>query len=105
GVLARVVAAAPPGHTATLRRVDGSTSELAWDRLVLAPGGVTRTFDIPGVAEPALGLKTLAEPPFLRAHVLRELENADAAEDPDRRRACCTFVVVGAGYSGTETAA
>jgi NADH:ubiquinone reductase (H+-translocating) len=37
--------------------------------------------------------------------VLRELENADAADDPDRRRACCTFVVVGAGYSGTETAA
>ena len=37
--------------------------------------------------------------------MLRELLNADAADDPDRRRACCTFVVVGAGYSGTETAA
>jgi NADH dehydrogenase len=103
--LGHVVAVDIAGHSATLRRADGSTVELAWDRLVLAPGGVTRTFDIPGVAEHALGLKTLAEAAFLRDHVLRELENGDAADDPDRRRACCTFVVVGAGYSGTETAA
>jgi NADH:ubiquinone reductase (H+-translocating) len=102
--LGHVVAVDIAGHSATLRRADGSTVELAWDRLVLAPGGVTRTFDIPGVAEHGLGLKTLAEAAFLRDHVLRELENADAADDPDRRRACCTFVVVGAGYSGTETA-
>jgi NADH dehydrogenase len=104
-LLGHVVAVDVAGHTATLQRADGSTTELGWDRLVLAPGGVTRTFDIPGVAEHALGLKTLAEAAFLRDHVLRELENADAADDPDRRRACCTFVVVGAGYSGTETAA
>ncbi|MGH3308826.1 MAG: NAD(P)/FAD-dependent oxidoreductase, partial [Nocardioides sp.] len=104
-LLGHVVAVDLQGRTATLLRSDGSTSELAWDRLVLAPGGVSRTFDIPGVAEHGLGLKTLAEATYLRDHVLRELENADAADDPDRRRACCTFVVVGAGYSGTETAA
>jgi len=104
-VLGHVVAVDIPGHTATLERANGSTTELAWDRLVLAPGGVTRTFDIPGVAKHGLGLKTLAEAAYLRDHVLRELENADAADGPGRRRACCTFVVVGAGYSGTETAA
>jgi NADH dehydrogenase len=104
-LLGHVVAVDVPGHTATLRRADGSSQELAWDRLVLAPGGVSRTFDIPGVAEHGLGLKTLAEATFLRDHVLRELENADAADEPQRRRACCTFVVVGAGYSGTEVAA
>ena len=104
-LLGHVVAVDVPGHTATLLRSDGSTEELGWDRLVLAPGGVTRTFDIPGVAEHGLGLKTLAEATFLRDHVLRELEDADAATNPDRRRACCTFVVVGAGYSGTEIAA
>jgi NADH dehydrogenase len=104
-VLGHVVAVDVAGHKATLQRANGSTTELAWDRLVLAPGGVTRTFDIPGVAEHGLGLKTLAEAAFLRDHVLRELENADAADDPGRRGACCTFVVVGAGYSGTETAA
>jgi NADH dehydrogenase len=104
-LLGHVVAVDVQGHTATLRRLDGSDHELAWDRLVLAPGGVTRTFSIPGVAEHGLGLKTLAEAAYLRDHVLRELDSADAADDPARRRACCTFVVVGAGYSGTETAA
>jgi NADH:ubiquinone reductase (H+-translocating) len=104
-LLGHVVAVDVASHSATLLRPDGSTAEVAWDRLVLTPGGVSRTFDIPGVAEHGLGLKTLAEAAYLRDHVLRELENADAAEDHDQRRACCTFVVVGAGYSGTETAA
>jgi NADH:ubiquinone reductase (H+-translocating) len=104
-LLGHVVAIDVEGRTATLRRLDGSEHELAWDRLVLAPGGITRTFNIPGVAEHGLGLKTLAEAAYLRDHVLRELDAADAADDPSRRRACCTFVVVGAGYSGTETAA
>jgi NADH dehydrogenase len=104
-LLGHVVAVDIVGRTATLRRMDGSERELGWDRLVLTPGGVTRTFNIPGVAEHALGLKTLAEAAYLRDHVHRELDNADAADDPSRRRACCTFVVVGAGYSGTETAA
>jgi NADH dehydrogenase len=104
-LLGHVVGVNVAGHTATLQRSDGSTTEVGWDRIVLAPGGVTRTFDIPGVAEHALGLKTLAEAAFLRDHVLRELEDADAADAPEHRRACCTFVVVGAGYSGTETAA
>jgi NADH dehydrogenase len=104
-LLGHVVAVDVRSHTATLRRLDGSDHELAWDRLVLAPGGVTRTFNTPGVAEHALGLKTLAEAAYLRDHVHRELDSADAADDPGRRRACCTFVVVGAGYSGTETAA
>ena len=104
-LLGHVVAVDVRGHTVTVRRPDGSEHERAWDRLVLAPGGITRTFNIPGVAEHGLGLKTLAEAAYLRDHVLRELDNADAADDPSRRRACCTFVVVGAGYSGTETAA
>jgi NADH:ubiquinone reductase (H+-translocating) len=42
---------------------------------------------------------------YLRDHVLQQLELANASNDPDERRARCTFVVVGAGYSGTECAA
>lgn len=79
--------------------------QLSWDRLVLATGSVTRTFDTPGVAEHALGLKSLAEATYIRDHVLRQLEMADATDDPDERRARLTCLVVGAGYTGTETAA
>jgi NADH:quinone reductase (non-electrogenic) len=93
------------GRSATVLRQDDTTVMLSWDRLVLAPGSVTRLFDIPGVSDHAHGLKSLAEAVALRDHVLRQLERADLAEDPDERSALCTFVVVGAGYSGTEVAA
>lgn len=76
--------------------------QLSWDRLVLTPGSVTRLFDIPGLAEHARGLKTVAEALYLREQLLRQLELADDEEDPTVRRARRTVVVVGASYAGTE---
>jgi NADH:quinone reductase (non-electrogenic) len=61
---------------------------------VLVPGGVTRSFPIPGLPEKARGLKSLGEAMYLRDHVLQQLELADASDDPDERRARCTFVAV-----------
>lgn len=84
---------------------DESRREVGWDRLVLAPGSVTRTFPIPGLDEMARGFKTLAEALYLRDHILKQLDLADASDDEAERRARLTFVVVGAGYSGTEFAA
>jgi NADH dehydrogenase len=90
----------------TITVVDANgASEVGWDRLVLAPGSLTRTFDIPGLAQHGLGLKNLAEAVYLRDHVLRQLEYASTCPDPAERRARCTFVVCGAGYTGTELAA
>ncbi|ADP78533.1 NAD(P)/FAD-dependent oxidoreductase [Pseudofrankia inefficax] len=90
----------------TITVVDGNGSfRLGWDRLVLAPGSLTRTFDIPGLAQYGLGLKNLAEAVYLRDHVLRQLEYASTCPDPAERRARGTFVVCGAGYTGTELAA
>ena len=42
---------------------------------------------------------------YLRDHITRQLELASVAADPEERAARCTFVVVGAGYTGTEVAA
>ncbi|CAI7980767.1 NADH dehydrogenase [Frankia sp. Hr75.2] len=103
--LGDVVAADLSAHTVTVRSADATTRTVGWDRLVLAPGSVTRTLDVPGLDEHALGLKNLDEAVALRDHVLRRLELADAADDPRRRAALCTFVVVGGGYTGTELAA
>ncbi|WP_261808353.1 NAD(P)/FAD-dependent oxidoreductase [Nonomuraea sp. C10] len=86
-------------------RIDGEPVRVPYDVLVLAPGSMTRTFDIPGLQEYARGMKTLAEAVYLRDHSIAQLELAASSDDPEERAARCGFVVVGAGYSGVETAA
>jgi NADH dehydrogenase len=76
-----------------------------YDYIVLAPGSITRTFDIPGLTDNAFGMKTLAEAAYIRDHVISQLDLADASQDPAERAARLQFVVVGGGYAGTETAA
>ncbi|MFG2115774.1 NAD(P)/FAD-dependent oxidoreductase [Streptomyces sp. NPDC048718] len=88
-----------------VRTITGDIRTEPYDHLVLAPGSITRTFDIPGLAEHARGLKTLAEAAYIRDHVIAQLDLADASEDEAERAARLQFVVVGGGYAGTETAA
>ncbi|MFJ8668778.1 NAD(P)/FAD-dependent oxidoreductase [Streptomyces sp. NPDC093600] len=88
-----------------IRKITGEIVAEPYDHLVLAPGSVTRTFDIPGLAEHARGMKTLAEAVFIRDHVIAQLDLADAGQDEAERAARLQFVVVGGGYAGTETAA
>lgn len=92
-------------RTCTMLNVEGETRVLHWDRLVVACGSVTRLLSVPGVAEHALGFKSIAEALYLRDHILGQLELAEQTDDPEERRARTTFVVVGAGYTGTEVAA
>jgi NADH dehydrogenase len=91
----------------TVRYTDpeGGTGTLTYDRLVLAAGSVNKLLPIPGVAEHAHGFRGLPEALYLRDHVTRQVELAAGSEDPESCRARCTFVVVGAGYTGTEVAA
>jgi NADH:ubiquinone reductase (H+-translocating) len=84
---------------------DGQQQELGWHRLVLTPGSVSRTLPRPGILEQAKGFNNIAEALYLRDHVLGQMELADASDDPAQRQARCTFVVVGAGTTGTEVAA
>jgi NADH:ubiquinone reductase (H+-translocating) len=84
---------------------EGEAGELSYDRLLLAPGSVTRLPDIPGLAEHAIGLKTVTEALYLRDHLLGRIEAASAMTDGARRRAALTFLVAGAGYAGVELTA
>ncbi|MGW3729006.1 FAD-dependent oxidoreductase [Streptomyces sp. NPDC000851] len=84
---------------------EGGGGTLQYDRLVLAAGSVNKLLPIPGVAEHAHGFRGLPEALYLRDHVTRQVELAAAADDPKSCAARCTFVVVGAGYTGTEVAA
>jgi NADH:ubiquinone reductase (H+-translocating) len=101
-VVGETLAVDVEARTATLRPLEGPDRVFEWDRIVLAPGSISRLFPIPGLKEYAYGFKTLSEAIFIRNHVLRMLELADASDDIAERQARCTFVVVGAGYAGTE---
>ncbi|WP_204032015.1 NAD(P)/FAD-dependent oxidoreductase [Micromonospora qiuiae] len=84
---------------------EGDRNRLAYDRLVLAVGSVNKLLPIPGVTEYARGFRSLPEALYLHDHVIRQIELAEQAEDPVEQQARSTFVVVGAGYTGTEVAA
>jgi NADH dehydrogenase len=93
-------------HDTEHQRVQVETEEelltIGYDQLVVALGAVSRTLPIPGLAEHALGFKTLADAIYLRNHVLRRLEAAAATSNEAHRRRELTFVFVGAGYAGVE---
>ena len=84
---------------------EGGTGSLAYDRLVLAAGSVNKLLPIPGVAEHAHGFRGLPEALYRRDHTPPQVELAATADHADDCAARCTFVVVGAGYTGTEVAA
>jgi len=88
-----------------IRTITDKIVDEPYDYIVLAPGSITRTFDIPGLTDHAFGMKTLAEAAYVRDHVISQLDLADASQDPAERASRLQFVVVGGGYAGTETAA
>ncbi|MEU2672868.1 FAD-dependent oxidoreductase [Streptomyces sp. NPDC007164] len=79
--------------------------EIPYDELVLAPGSVSRTLPVPGLADHGIGFKTVEEAIGLRNHVIEQMDIASATRDPAIRDAALTFVVVGGGYAGVEALA
>ncbi|WP_328926433.1 NAD(P)/FAD-dependent oxidoreductase [Streptomyces sp. NBC_00190] len=79
--------------------------EIEYDELVLAPGSISRTLPIPGLADYAIGFKTVEEAIGLRNHVIEQMDIASSTRDPAIRDAALTFVFVGGGYAGVEALA
>ncbi len=105
-VLGEVLAVDTTARRVRVEAPEGPPQELAYDHLVLALGSTTRMpAAVPGLAEHAVGFKSLAEAIWLRNRVLEHLEIADATSDDAARRALLTFVFVGGGYAGTEATA
>jgi NADH dehydrogenase len=77
--------------------------ELAYDQIVMTAGAVSRTFPIPGVAEHAIGLKTIEEAIEIRNRIMTNLDRATNLPAGPARERLLTFVVVGGGFAGIET--
>lgn len=83
-------------------RADGSV--IAYDYLIVAVGGQTNFFGLNAVQENGFQLKNIESAVNTRNHLLHIFEEASREADPERRRALLTFVVVGGGPTGVETA-
>ena len=84
---------------------EGAAGQVGYDRLILTAGSVNKLLPIPGIADYAHGFRSVSEATYLHDHIIRQLELAAVATDAAERAARCTFVVVGAGYTGTEVTA
>lgn len=92
----------PEGPSVRYRGVQDG--RLSCDHLILAAGRGANLHAAPGMAQHALPLKTLGDALELRNRIVRRLEEATLTRDAGRRRALLTFVVIGGGFSGVETA-
>jgi NADH dehydrogenase len=80
------------------------TVPLTFRHLVLTLGGVVDLSRVPGMPEHAYLMKNVGDALKLRATIIDRFEEANLQSDPAERRRLLTFVIVGGGYSGVETA-
>jgi NADH dehydrogenase len=79
--------------------------ELEYDHLVIGLGSITNFFNLPGLAERALTMKSLGDAIALRNRLIAHLEEADTECAAGIREDLLTFVVAGGGFAGVETVA
>ncbi len=90
-------------RTVTCRLLD-RTWELAYDSLIVAAGSAQSYFGHDDFGLHAPGMKTIDDALEVRGRIFGAFELAELEEDPVRRSAWLTFLVVGAGPTGVEMA-
>lgn len=79
--------------------------DLPYDHLVIGLGSITNFFNLPGLADRALTMKSLGDAIHVRNRLIALLEEADTECCADIRGPLLTFVVAGGGFAGVETIA
>lgn len=82
--------------------VETTIGEIPYDYLVIATGSDTNFFGQKQLRHYAMPMKTIPEALNLRSMLLQNLEAAQTEQDPVKRGALLTFVVVGGGPTGVE---
>jgi NADH:ubiquinone reductase (H+-translocating) len=83
---------------------EGRTDRVCYDHLVIASGADSNLAMIPGMNDHAFPFKTMRDAILLRAHIIRQLEKAEACDSLERRKFYLSFVIIGGGFSGVELA-
>jgi NADH dehydrogenase len=74
-----------------------------FDHLLLTLGSETNFFNMDGVRDWSVTMKSLTDAALLRNRMVALLEEASLQSDEAARRQVLTFVTAGGGFSGTET--
>jgi NADH dehydrogenase len=83
---------------------DHHSHSLEYDFLVLGLGSITNFYNLPGLQQRALTMKSLGDAMTLRNRLIAHLEEADS-ECCKTKEPLLTFVVAGGGFAGVETVA
>jgi NADH dehydrogenase len=83
---------------------NGALTRLQYDHVVVACGAESNLGIIPGMTDHAFAFKVMRDAIELRQQIVRQMESAEAATDPNLRRWHLSFIIVGAGFSGVEVA-
>jgi NADH dehydrogenase len=75
-----------------------------YDHLVLTLGADVDLSRIPGMVEHAYLMRNVGDAMKLRASIIARMEEANLIDDPALRKQVLSFIIVGGGYSGVETA-
>ncbi|MBJ2121495.1 NAD(P)/FAD-dependent oxidoreductase [Arthrobacter sp. MSA 4-2] len=89
-------------RTATVMPLSGLEQSIHYDTVVVTAGAVSRVFPIPGVADYAIGLKTVEEAVAIRDQLMTAFDRASTMPMGPERRKALTVTVVGGGFSGVE---
>jgi NADH:ubiquinone reductase (H+-translocating) len=101
-IAAKVTALDHVAKTATITPAEGDPWVESYDIVVVTAGSVSRTFPIPGVADQAIGLKTIEEAMAIRDRLSDNFERASTMPAGPARDRLLTTVVVGGGFAGIE---
>jgi len=104
-VQAKVTQIDHASKVATIQPEVGEPSTLDYDVLVMTAGSVSRTFPIPGVADEAIGMKTIEEAAAVRDRLISNFAKAAALPAGPERDRLLTVTVIGGGFAGIETIA
>ncbi|KAF7965626.1 hypothetical protein HWV62_42615 [Athelia sp. TMB] len=93
------------GVTDDLARTEGAFTQ-RYDKLIIAVGAYSQTFNVPGVKEHAHFLKDVRDARRIRTRILECFEQANQPTRSDvERRNLLNFCIVGGGPTGVEFAA
>ncbi len=88
--------------TATVTPLSGDSWELEYDHIVVTAGAVSRTFPIKGVADNAIGLKTIEEAVAIRDRLITNFDQASLLPPGPERDRLLSVTVIGGGFAGIE---